>query len=41
MTIPYLHKINRTKTELNIKDATKLLKAKTIILSESLGYTSQ
>ena len=38
ITIPYLHKINRSKNELNIKDATKLLKAKAAILSKSLGH---
>ena len=41
ITIPFLHKINRAKNELNIKDATKLLKAKAIILSKSLGYISE
>ena len=40
ITIPYLHKINRSKIELNIKDATKLLKAKAAILSKSLGHVS-
>ena len=40
MTIPYLHKINRTKNDLNVKEATKLLKNKSLILSNSLGYTS-
>ena len=41
ITIPYLHKINRSKNELNIKDATKLLKAKAAILSKSLGHVSE
>ena len=41
MTIPYLHKINRIKNDLNIKQATKLLKDKTFILSHSLGFVSE
>ena len=40
MTIPYLHRINRTKNDLSIKDATKLLKEKSLILSHSLGFNS-
>ena len=40
MTIPYLHRINRTKNDLSIKDATKLLKEKSLILSYSLGFNS-
>ena len=40
MTIPYLHKINLTKNDLSVKEATKLLKNKSLILSNSLGYSS-
>ncbi len=40
MTIPYLHKINRFIYDLNIKDSTKLLKSKSLILSHSLGFDS-
>ena len=40
ITIPYLHKINRTKNDMSIKDATKLLKSKSFILSKGLGLNS-
>ena len=40
MTIPYLQRINRTKNDLNVKDATKILKIKSLILSNSLGFNS-
>jgi len=40
MTIPYLQRINRTKNDLNVKDATKILKIKSLTLSNSLGFNS-
>tara|TARA_Y100001970_G_scaffold281793_1_gene393319 strand:- start:1738 stop:2550 length:813 start_codon:yes stop_codon:yes gene_type:complete len=40
MTIPYINRINKTKLDLSIKDTTKLLITKSLILSRSLGFNS-